>query len=142
MVQAPALAPAVGKGLAEQLTRLLDAEEVVLVGRFLVRVGGRDHHLVDFEVVVEEVEHLADGLRRVVREEGRVRRHAKARGFGRADRRDRLVERPLAFDRGIVALAQAVHVHRPREIRARLEFVELALHQQRVRAQVHEPLAA
>ena len=72
------LAPAVGERLAEQLARLLHAEEVLLVGRFLVRVGRRDHHLVDLEVVVEEVEHLADRLRRVVREERRVGRDAEA----------------------------------------------------------------
>ena len=80
------------------------AEEVLLVGRFLVRVGRRDHHLVDFEVVVEEVEHLAHRLRRVVREEGRVRRHAEARRLGRLDRRDGLVEDALALDRRVVAL--------------------------------------
>ena len=54
---------------------------------------------------------------------------------------DGLVEDALALDRGVVALAQAVHVHRPREVGARLEVLELLLEQERVRAQVDELLA-
>ena len=131
----------VGERLAEQLARLLDAEEVLLVGRFLVGVGGRDHHLVDLEVVVEEVEHLAHRLRGVVGEEGRVGRDPEAARLRRPDRRDGLVEDAAAFDRGVVALAQPVQVDRPREVRARREVVELLLEQDRVGAQIDEPLA-
>ena len=57
---------------------LLDAEEVLLVGRLLVGVGGRDHHGVDLEVVVEEVEHVAHRLGRVGVEERRVGRDPEA----------------------------------------------------------------
>ena len=141
MVQPPAPAAAVGERLAEELARLLDAEEVVLVGRLLVRVGRRDHHVVDLELVVEEVEDLADRARRVVREEGGVGGHPEAALLGRADRGDRLVEDALALDRGVVALAQAVDVDRPGEVGAGGEVLELALHEDRVGAQVDEPLA-
>src|SRR5690606_24300884 len=58
VVQPPAPAVAARERLLEQLPGLLHAEEVLLVGRLLVGVGGRDHHLVDLEVVVEVVEHL------------------------------------------------------------------------------------
>ena len=111
---------------------------MLLVGRFLVGVGGRDHHLIDLQLVVEEVEHLAHRLGRVLREEGRVGRHAKAPRLGLLDRGDRHIEDALAFDRGVVALAQPVDVDRPCEVGAGLEFVELALQQDRVGAQVHE----
>ena len=76
-----------------------------------------------------------------MREEGRIGRHPEARDLRGPDRRHRLVEHALAFDRGVVALAQAVHVNRPGEVWARLELVQLLLQQQRVRAQVHELLA-
>ena len=115
VVEPPALAAPVGERLAEELAGLLDAEEVLLVGGLLVGVGGRDHHLVDLELVVEEVEHVADVLGRVVREEGRVRRDAEAARLGHLDRVDGLVEDALAFDRLVVALAQAVDVDRPRK---------------------------
>ena len=55
-----------------------DAGEVLLVGRLLVGVRRRDHHLVDLQLVVQEVEDVAHGLRRVGREEGRVRVDAEA----------------------------------------------------------------
>jgi hypothetical protein len=57
------------------------------------------------------------------------------------NRRHRLVEHAVAAHRLVVALAQAVQVHGPGEVRRRLEAVELALHQDRVRAQIYEPLA-
>ena len=123
----------------EQLAGLLDAEEVVLVGRLLVGVGRRDHHLVDLELVVEEVEHLRarsageSWVKNVVFVVTR-----KPRALAARIACDRLVEDALALDRGVVALAQAVDVHGPGEVRAGLEEVELALHQQRVRAQVDE----
>ena len=58
------LAAPVGERLAEQLAGLPHAEEVLLVGRLLVGVGRRDHHLVDLELVVEEVQHLSAPSRR------------------------------------------------------------------------------
>ena len=119
----------------------VDAGEVLLVGRLLVRVGGREHHLVDLQLVVQEVEHVAHRLRRVGREEGRVRVDAEAALAAPPDRLDRLVEGALALDELVVALAHAVEVHDPREVRRRLEQVHLLLHQDPVRAQVDELLA-
>src|SRR5215211_1851747 len=77
VVEAPLLALAVREGGAEQLMRLLDAQEVVLVRGLLVGVGRRDHHLVDLELVVDEIEDLSHRVRRVVREEGGVRGHSE-----------------------------------------------------------------
>ncbi len=51
------------KASLEQLPGLVDPEEVLLVGRLLVGVRRRDHHRVDLEVVVQEVEDVTDGLR-------------------------------------------------------------------------------
>src|SRR5207244_2000658 len=73
VVEPPALAPAVGERTREELARLPDAGEVLLVGRLLVGVRGREHHLIDLQLVVQEVEHVAYRLRRVRVEEGRVR---------------------------------------------------------------------
>ena len=133
MVEPPAAASPVRKRGAEQLVGLLDAEEVLLVRGLLVRVRGGDHHLVDRELVVEEVEDATHRLRRVVGEEGGVGRHPEAALLGRMDRRDRLVEDAVAADRIVVALAQAIEVDRPREPRRGLEQVELSLHEDRVR---------
>ena len=141
MIQAPLLAAPARKRLAEQLARLTYAEEVLLVGRLLIRIGGRDHHFIDFEVIVEEVEHIAHRLGRVMGEEGGVCRHPKAGGLGSANRRHRLVEHSLAFDGGVMAFLQAIHVNCPREVRARLEIGELALQEDRIGTQIHEALA-
>ena len=65
----------------------------------------------------------------------------KPRRLRLADRVDRLVEDALALDGLVVALAHAVEVDDPGEVRRRLEQVELLLHQDRVRAQVDELLA-
>ena len=77
---------------------LRDAREVLLVGRLLVGVRRREHHLVDLQLVVQEVEHVAHRLRRVGRQEGRVRVDAEAARLRLADRVDRLVEGALALD--------------------------------------------
>src|SRR5436190_2742284 len=141
VIEAPLLALAVSERLAEELVRFLDPQEVVLVRRLLVGVGRRDHHLVDLELIVDEVEDLTDGVRRVMGEEGGVRRHAEALRLRRLDRRNGLLEDALALHRRVVALAHSVQVDRPGEVRGGLEEVELLLHQERVRAQVDELLA-
>ena len=61
-----------GESLLEQVGRLVDAQKVDLVWRFFVGVPGRDHHGVDFELVVEEIEDLLDCPRGVGAEEGGV----------------------------------------------------------------------
>ena len=72
----------------------VDAREVLLVRRLLVRVGRRDLHRVDLELVVQEVEHLAHGLRRVGREERRVGGDAETARLRLLDRLDGQVEDP------------------------------------------------
>src|SRR5439155_25724685 len=57
------------------------------------------------------------------------------------DRAHRLVEDPVTFDELVVALAQAVEVDDPGEVRRRLEVIELLLEQDRVRAEEDELLA-
>ena len=107
----------------KSFARLRHAREVLLVGRLLVRVRGRDHHLVDLQLVVQEVEDVAHGLRRVGREERRVRVDAEAAALRLVDRVDRLVEGALALDELVVPLAHPVEVDDPREVRRRLEAV-------------------
>src|SRR5437764_1931916 len=141
VVQPPAPSAAVGECGLEQSARLLYAREMLLVGRLLVGVGRRDHHLIDPELVVEVVEHLADSLWGVVGEEGGVGGDSEASALGFVNRRRGLVEHAVAANRLVVALAQPVHVHRPGEVRRGLEQLHLLLHRERVRAQVDKPLA-
>ncbi len=135
MVEAPPGPVAAREGLLEQLTGLLDAQEVLLVGCLLVGVGGRDHHLVDLQVVVEVVEDLDDGLGRVGVEEGGVRGDPEAALLGLLDRRHRLVEHPFLGHRFIVPLAQAVDVDGEREVGRGRELLQLLAHQHRVGAE-------
>lgn len=116
VVEAPPGPVAAREGLLEQLTGLLDTQEVLLVGCLLVGVGGRDHHLVDLQVVIEEVEDLDDGLRCVGVEERGVGRDPEAARLGLLHRRDRLVEHPFLGDRLVVTLAQTVDVDGEREV--------------------------
>src|SRR5919204_2586050 len=141
VVEAPLLATPVRERRPEELAGLCDPEEVLLVWCLLVRVRRRDHHLVDLELVVDEVEHLAHRVRRVVCEEGRIRGHPEPLLPRCPDRRHRLVEHPLAAHGPVVPLAEPVEVDRPGEVGRGLEQVELALHLDRVGAQVDELLA-
>ena len=107
----------------KSLRDAVDAGEVLLVGRLLVRVGGREHHLVDLQLVVQEVEDVrtvfgVSVVRKVVFVLTRKPRRCASR-----DRLDRLVERALALDELVVALAHAVEVDDPREVRRRLEEI-------------------
>ncbi len=140
VVQPPLLPPAVAERLAEQFPRFLHAEEMLLVGRLLVGVGGRDLHLVDAEVVVEVGEHVDDRLRGVGVEERGVRVHREAARLGQLDRGHRLVEHAFLADRLVVPLLQAVDVHDPGEVGRRLELVQLLGQQQRVGAEEDELL--
>src|SRR5579875_144325 len=134
VVQPPLAAPAAGERGAEQPPGLLDAGEVLLIGGLLIGVGGRDHHLVDLQLIVEEVEHLTHRLRRVIREEGGVGGHTEAAALRLADCGHRLVEHALAADGLVVALAQAVDVDGEGKVGRWLELVELALEQERLTA--------
>ena len=78
-------------------------EEVLLVGRALVGVAGRDRDAVDAELldVVEERRESSAGS---AVEQGAVDVDAEALGLGGLDRRDRLVEDALLADRLVVML--------------------------------------
>ena len=134
MVEPPLLPGPAGEHLLEQLPRLLHAHEVVLVGRLPIRVGGRDHHRVDVQVIVQEVQAVPDSFRRVVAEERGVRGNAEPAALGLLDGVDGHVEDALLAHRLVVALPQPVDVHGPGEVRRGLEEVQLLLHQQCVRA--------
>src|SRR5437016_2550178 len=62
MIEPPLLTFPTGEGVAEDLSRYLDAQKMLLVGSFLVGIAGRDLHRVHAELVVEVVE---DGLDRL-----------------------------------------------------------------------------
>ncbi len=142
MVEAPLVPPLVGEGFLEQLAGLGDPEKVLLIGRLLVRVRRRDHHRVHAEIVVEEVEDVANRLRRVGVEERRVRRHPKAPCLRLTDRRHSRVEDARPVDCRVVPIAQAVQVHDPGEIVRRAEAVEAPAQEHGVGAQVDVDLAA
>src|SRR5450432_835982 len=143
VIQAPPLAVTASEGLREQFPRLGYTEEVVLVGRLLVGVRGRDHHLVDLDLVVQEVQHVDDVLRRVGVEERRVRGDPKALFLQELDGLDRLFEHALFRDRFVVTFLQTVDVNREREVRRRLEveLVPTFAHEFGVGAQVDILLA-
>src|SRR5947199_3072825 len=141
MVEPPALASAVGERRREQITRLPHAWEMLRVRSLLVGVCRRDLDRVDLELVVQVVEYLSNGFRRIRGEERGVRPDAEAALLRRSDRLHGLVEDAVALDELVVPLAQAVEVDDPREVGGRLEVVELLLQQDRVRAEVDELLA-
>src|SRR5437764_644584 len=133
----PATARPSRERLTEHAPGLLDPEEVVLVGRLLVGVGRRDHHLVDLELVVEKVEDVPHRLRLVGAEERRVRRDPKAAILRVPDGRYGLVEDALPTDRLVVTLPETVDVDGPREITGGLEPIELPVHEHAVGAEIH-----
>ncbi len=141
MVEPPLGAPSVGEDLGEQLAGLRDAEEVLLVGRLLVGVGGRELDLVDLHLVVEIGQHVDHVLRAVVVEEGGVGAHPEARGLGRGDRLDRLVEGTGLLHHRVVPLTQPVDVDDEGEVRRRCELRHLLPKQQSVGAQQDKLLA-
>src|SRR5579875_1838078 len=128
VVEPPVAALAL-EGFGEQLGGLVGGEETDLVGGFFVGVAGGDHHGVHAQLVVQEIEHLTHRLGGVGVEERGVGRHLEALGLSQLYSCHGLVEDPVAADRLVVALAQAVYVDHPGEQRVRLEAVQLALHQ-------------
>src|SRR5690606_32081575 len=124
-------AVAAAEDLAEELLRLLAIEEVLLVGRALVGVAGRDRYPVDAERLhVVEEGGVTVGIGAV--EERAVDVDAEAARLGGLDRGDGPVVGAGLADRLVVVLAVAVEMHRPGEIGSRLEEMELLLEEQRV----------
>ena len=120
--------------------RSLAPQEMLLVGRLLVRIARTDHHPFDAELhhLVEEAAHP---VRIAALEERRVGRYPEASGERCADCLHGDVVDALARHGAIVFRARTVHVDAEAEIFARLELVELALEKERIRAEIDEPAA-
>ncbi len=138
-VETPPFA-AIAQNLAEKLARLFPAEEMFLVGSFIVGVAGREHHALDAQVhhVVKEV---ADTLRVGAVEERGVGGHAKAALQRELDGFDGFVVGAFAANGEIVLFALAIHVNGKGQILAGREEVQLFFEQQRVGAEVDVFLA-
>ena len=139
LVEDPALA-AIAEDLAEETLGFGFAEEVLLVGGFVVTVAGREHHAFDAEGH-HLVEEGADGLGVGAVEQRRVGRDPEAAFHRFADSFDGDVVAALAADGEVVVLFLAVHVDGEGEIFAGREEVDLFLEQQGVGAEVDVFLA-
>src|SRR5262249_42053368 len=136
----PLAAVAAPEDVAEELLGAAAAEEMRLVGGALIGVAGRDGDAVEPHLhhLVEEAR-VALGIGAV--EEGAVDVDAEAALLRQADRLDGAIVDALLADRPVVVLAVAVEMDRPDEIGVVLEKVDLLFHQQRVGAEIDEPLA-
>src|SRR5581483_1340106 len=77
VIEPPFLAPSTGKRFAEDRARAVDAQEMLLIGRLLIRISRRNLHRIDAQLVVEVIEDAANRSRIVRIEERRVRSDAK-----------------------------------------------------------------
>ena len=125
MIEVP-LWLAIRKNGAEQAARARPAQEMLLVGRFVVGIAGRKHHAFHAERhhVVEESAH-AVGVGAV--EERGVGGDAEAALHRFANALDRDIVPAFLADGEIVMFALAVHVNGESQIFARLEKVEFFL---------------
>ena len=98
MVQAPLLAPAVCKGLTEDLARPLDAEKMLLVRCLLIGVARGDLHDIYPHIVVQEVEYITDAACIVLCEECSVGGNPESPALDLLDCFDRLIEYTLPGD--------------------------------------------
>ena len=125
--------------LAEQLLGLAPVEEVLLIGRALIGIAGRDRNA-DAELV-GEIEEFCDVFRRMAVEDRAVDVDGEALGLGGLDRVDGFLEAAFHADRFVVMLLDAVEMHREEQIGRRLEQMQLLLQKQRIGAQRDELLA-
>src|SRR3984893_5925974 len=128
---------ATAENVAKKLLGASAGEKVCLIRRPFIRISRRYRDAIDAERA-GLVEKPRDAVRVGIVEQGAVDINAKAAclrgsncGYGT------LVDALFAH-RVVVHLAVAVEVHRPDEVRARLEQMEPFLQQQGVRAQVDE----
>ena len=113
---------------------------MLLIGRLVVGVAGRDHHAFDAEVH-HFVEERADALRIGAIEQRGVGGDAEAARTASRTPSTRDFVAAFVADRKIVMLALAVQVDGEGEVLAGLEEVQLFLEQQRVGAEVDVFLA-
>ena len=118
---------------------VLRIKEVILVGRPLVGVARRDRYA-DAELA-RQVEKLGDVFRGMAVIDGAVDVDGEAFGFRRLDGRYRLLEAARHAHRFVVVLLQTVEMHREKQIRRRLEYVQFLFQKECVGAQRNEFLA-
>ena len=133
MRQIPVFALAERKDVSEQFLGLAAAEEVLLIGRPLIGVTGRDR---DADAkFLGEIEERRDVLGRMAVEDRAVDVDGEALGLRRLDRRYGFLVAALHAYRFVVMLFQPVEMHGKEQIRRRLEQMQLLLQKQRVGAQ-------
>src|SRR5581483_5188196 len=137
--EVPALALAERKHVAEQLLGLLAIQEVLLIGRALISVAGRDRDA-DAELLAE-VEVFRDVRRFMTVEDRGIDVDSKTFRLGGLDRGHRAIEYAGLRYRLVVMLFQTIEVDREKQVGRRLEQIELLFQQQGVGAQRDELLA-
>ena len=112
---------------------------MLLIGRALVGIARR---YVDPDAeFLGEIEEAGNFFRRLIVEDGRIDVDVVASRLGGLDRLDGNVEHAVLAHGAIMLHLHAVEVYGDREIRRRLEKMELFLKQQRVRAERDELFA-
>ena len=114
-------------------------EEVLLIGRPLVGVAGRDRDA-DAELfgVIEECRDVLGGM---AVEDRAVDVDRETFGLGGLDRGHGLLKAALHAHRLVVMMLEAVEMHREEQIGRRLEQMQLLFQEQRIGAQRNEFLA-
>ena len=114
---------------------------MILVGRPLVGIPGRNGDALDAQVLGGESEEIRrfPGVHLV--EQRTIDVDAKAHFLGRADRRDGALEGARLVDGVVVMVFHAVQMDRKRQVGRRRKLIELLFKQQRIGAQIDELLA-
>src|SRR5262249_52789324 len=130
MHQVPALAPAEREDAAEQLLGFAAAEEMLLVGRPLVGIAGRNRDA-DIECP-GEIQKCRDVLRGMAVEYRRVHIDGEAARLGGPDRRYGAIKYALLRHRLIVVVLKPIEMHGEEQIGRRFELIELLLQEEGV----------
>ena len=109
MHQLPLLAFAQREDPTEQFLGLAAIEEMLLVGRPLIGVAGRNRDA-DFQFF-RQIEEGRDIFRRMAVEDRRVDIDGESLGLGLLDRRDSDVENAAERHRRVVVVLQSVQMH-------------------------------
>src|SRR5207302_1294536 len=136
MHELPALALAKREDLAEQLLGLAARKEVLLVGRALVGIAGRDRNA-DAEPFAE-VEELRDVLGRMSVEDRRIHVDGEATRLSGLDGGDGAFEAAVHANRLVVMFLDAVEMDGKKQVGRRLELAELLFKQKCIGAQRHK----
>src|SRR5262249_15775901 len=129
----PAFALAEREDLAKQLLGRAPVEEMLLIGRALIGIAGRDRDT-DAELL-SEVEEAGAVLGRMSVEDRAIDVDRETLGLGRLDGIDGLFEAALHAYGLVVNMLETVEMDREEQVGRRLEQVQLLLEQQRIGAQ-------